>query len=337
MNWLLVTAINSEGTIRHGVNDPGANNCGDDFIRLGVEKLVREVDSEAQIHLIDKDDEKNYSNPIPFDRCIWCGMPVFWSHEKTQNHTHIWWRKLMMNWVSKDPKKFMVLGAGVFIGGTAHNLNDMYWSWEQLKKRIWGLTFREPFMAELNYPCLPCPAIFSIGDYRRDNIFKLCNLMEYGSHYKFMNPAEYRVWAENLQEIADILLENRFRFISHNTKETALAERSGWDVKDVYRPNFEKPEELLKVYGRCGKFFGNRMHGGVVSRGNNADVWNVGYCTRLGMVSKVGGRTCQPSQLKLDELQEWASTTNEVPEFYFDEEFEKQVNIVRNFMNQDDE
>jgi len=321
MNWLLITTINK--------------NPGDGFIRLGVEALVKEVDPEASIVLLDKEDEKNYNpnNKVPFDRCIWCGMPVFWSHEKTQNHTHIWWKKLMMNWPSKDKTKFMVLGAGVFLGSMAHDLREMYISWERLKPRIWGLTFRERFMAELNYPCLPCPAVFAVGPYRRDNLFKLCNLMRHGSHYKFMNPQENRIWEEKLQQVADILIAQRFRFVSHSNDESQLAGYLGWDNDDIIKPNMKKPEELLKVYGRCGKFFGNRMHGGVVARGNSADVWNVGYCTRLGMVDVVGGKTCQPSQLDLEELAVWAKTTNiDTPEFYYDEAFEVQANIVREFM-----
>ena len=92
MKWLLITTTENR-------------NTGDELIRIGVQNLIKEVDKNPQFILLDK--EKWTPEEIEFDRCILCGMPMFWNNEVSTSQTIGWWESLMNGYVSKIKKRFL--------------------------------------------------------------------------------------------------------------------------------------------------------------------------------------------------------------------------------------
>jgi hypothetical protein len=73
------------------LQSPAGKNPGDDFIRIGVTNLVREVDPDAQVAIIDKMERGQWIEPIRFDKAVWCGGPAFWSSERNGCWDMDWW------------------------------------------------------------------------------------------------------------------------------------------------------------------------------------------------------------------------------------------------------
>ena len=99
MKWLIFSTI--------------GKNPGDEFIRVGIEYLISKVDKEAVIEVLDKETNDVYNNS-DFDKCIWAGMPVFWSLYSNNNWTIRWWKNMTGQWPSQNKNNFCVLGAGSF-------------------------------------------------------------------------------------------------------------------------------------------------------------------------------------------------------------------------------
>ena len=85
MRWLLIT--NTEN-----------RNPGDEWIRIGVQRLIREVDKSPEYILRNKEFIEDQTTPVEFDRAIWCGSPLFWSHESQNCWENHWWRAWMAAW-----------------------------------------------------------------------------------------------------------------------------------------------------------------------------------------------------------------------------------------------
>ena len=88
---------------------------------------------------------------------------------------------------------------------------------------------------------------------------------------------------------------------------------------------------LLSYYRNCTKYFGNRVHGAILSRGVNADVLSCGYDSRQEAVKLTGATCLLPSQLGLDQLEKWVDRNLNQPQFMFDDEYKKQKKIIKDF------
>jgi hypothetical protein len=328
MRWLLITTI--------------GKNPGDEWIRIGTENLIRQVDPDHMVILMDKEVPDDRKTIIKFDKCVWCGMPVFWSLDENRNAAIEWWKELMLNWPSERKCDFLVLGAGSFFPWDIKGPEEIVYLAELKKSasdviaRSFFVTARDGVVAQMTgaqIPAFVCPAVFSIMDYKVSNELKLANLMNNGSHYADFGPAEAMVWGMKKNQIARILQENDFVFAAHNIAEYQFAQQCGWRKIILYNGD---PYGLLKYYGRCGKFFGNRIHGAIVARGNNADTWCVGYDSRLDAVRLSGARVSRPSQINLDEFARWASKPAEVIPFDMESHFNQQLDILRRFMEAKD-
>lgn len=322
MRWLLITTM--------------GRNPGDEFIRLGIMNMIREIDSNPNYILIDKDISAAFAE-VTFDKCILCGMPVFWSDGENRNNKAPWWEKLILGWATEIKENFLVLGAGSFFPPDIKNNSQVVYKEELIQSakdilaRSFAVVARDHLaaqMTETQIPALVCPAIFSVMDYKRSNELKLANLMPSGGHITEYAPQEVLIWNMNKKRIAQILIDNGFSFIAHNIAEIQFAQQCGWEDIITYDGNLSS---LLQYYGRCGKFFGNRVHGAITARGNNADTWAVGYDSRMEAVRLSGARVSLPTELNLEEIEQWAKAPIEPVPFDFDNEFNKQVDIVRQF------
>jgi len=309
MRWLLITTIGK---------NPG----------------IREVDPDREYILLDKESPSMRKTQVTFDKCIWCGMPVFWSQEENQNCRISWWQELMLGWPSDRKNDFMVLGAGSFFpwGRELETVSDrqqLIQSAEDVLQRSFCVTARDeivPRVTERPIPHIICPAVFSILDYKKSHELKLANIMPNGAHYTSFGPREAAIWNEKKHSISDILRNNGFVFVAHSLAELQFAQKCGWDKIIPYNGD---PYGLLEYYGRCGKYFGNRVHGAIVARGNDADTWSVGYDSRQEAVRLSGSRVSRPSELDINEIEDWASREIEAEPFDMKSNFDKHVDIVR--------
>lgn len=326
MKWLLITTI--------------GKNPGDEWIRLGIQKMIREIDCNRQYILLDKEDASTYEAPVKFDKCIWCGMPVFWSirRKRNENCNIAWWKSLMLGWPSKVKNNFMVMGAGSFFPWgreveTTNNKERLVESAENVLKRSYCVTARDEIVSKVtgkSIPSMVCPAIFSIIDDKKSHELKFANLMPRGGHYRVFGVQEADIWDKKKCHISEILRKNNFIFVAHDKEEYRFAQELGWKRIISYNGDFYK---LVANYGMCGKYFGNRVHGAIVARGNNADVWSVGYDSRQEAVRLSGARVSKPSELVLSEVADWASHDNEVKIYDLESNFRKQVELVKRFMD----
>lgn len=320
MKWALVTTV--------------GRNPGDDFIRVGVKKLIEAVDDNPSYVLIDKEKPKQWKNPVKFDKAVWCGMPLFWSIPPSSSY-NILWSPLINGWISERKNDFMIMGAGSFC--TWGKDKKVYrgkklkeWS-KKVYDRSYLITVRDPVANEitgLDMPVMTCPAVFAtmgLTDKKRN----LVNLMPAGGHYKIFHRKEADIWSNKLATVAEVLKD--WTFISHNPRETAFADRYGF--RDVIE--FKNAErgviDLLRVYSGCNRYFGNRVHGGIVSRGVNADVRSVGYDSRQEAVKLAGGNCYLPSEVNIDELKEWGEGDKVENDYDLDGEFKKQVKLMKEF------
>jgi len=322
MRWLLITTI--------------GKNPGDEWIRIGIQNVIREVDPDREYILLDKESPSMRKTQVEFDKCIWCGMPVFWSQGENQNCRISWWQELMLNWPSERKNDFMVLGAGSFFpwGSELETVSDrqqLIQSAQDVLQRSFCVTARDeivPRVTEMPIPHIVCPAVFSVLDCRKSHELKLANIMPNGAHYTSFGPQEAVIWNEKKHRISNILRNNGFVFVAHSLAELQFAQKCGWEKIIPYNGD---PYGLLEYYGRCGKYFGNRVHGAIVARGNDADTWSVGYDSRQEAVRLSGARVSRPSELDINEIEDWTRRDIKIEPFDMKSNFEKLVEIVRKF------
>jgi len=319
MKWLIITTR--------------GKNPGDDFARIGVQNLVLYVDPEAQITLIDKEIRSEIGTPRPFDKCIVAGMPLFWSFNGNDTDTCPWWEHYI-GWLSERRNDFMVLGGGSFqpwpderrgLSRSRFLENHM-----KLKGRAWAIFMRDSVCNQVMFmnrlPVKPCPSIFAgidsievrlgkTGEPLKD--LKLLNIMPNGAHYPEFNPEEAEKWRGMRDKVLFSLIPSGFVGVRHHRTE-AIAPTDYTGTRGTY--------------GRCNKYFGNRIHGAIMARAAGADAWCVGYDSRLKAVELVGGRTCLPSEVDFEELKEWGEAPNSQEPLDMGKHFEEQAAIVKRFM-----
>lgn len=299
MKWLIFSTI--------------GKNPGDEFIRVGTEYLIKKVDQSAKIQVLDKETDDIYKK-TEFDKCIWAGMPVFWSLYSNSNWTIRWWKNMTGAWPSHNKNNFCVLGAGsfqdwenIYRGADIHGLST---SASQLDDNSFKVVVRDSVVNDIcksKFKVLICPAIFSCHGKTKTKSIKACNLMPGGAHYRDFNPYQSQVWDLIQQPIADSLIKNNFIFFAHNDREYTFAKKLGWNNESIV--NYNKNTNLmLENYINVDKFFGNRVHGCIVSRGNGADVISCGYDSRQEAVKLSGAKTFLPSEINIDEISQWAQS-----------------------------
>lgn len=284
MKWLLITTL---GT-----------NPGDEFARIGVQNLIREVDKDAEFDLLNKENPDHYC-PRDFDRAVICGMPLFWATEQ-DNYDIWWWDKIFEGWIAKDRRKLMVLGAGHVLLDDIPNFAKYCFSINYVIQKVWKLTVREPILDHPKIVDSVCPSAFAVPPARQ--VLRLCNFMHGSGHFA-LNPMERKAWADKEPWIVAELKAAGYQFIAHTPAEAEIAQRMGWMPDDILL--FSMPEEYLNAYARTRKYFGHRLHGAAVVAAHGGNAWGVSYDSRNRMVRRLGGWACRPSEFSVEDFRRW--------------------------------
>lgn len=305
MKWLLITtnpAPNLPGT-----SHEGGWNIGDQFARIGVEQVIREVDSSAEFDLLNMDSHADVMRERAFDRCVLAGRPLFWKDcEKYPEWTHI-----LGGWPGRDPKKIAAVGVGdcyALPRDDAHLRARL----ADLKAKTWGASIRMAFDTD-DARLGVCPSAWVLLDRPEKPTWKLCNFMPGGGHYKDFAKREADLWYQMRPIISEVLIEQGFEFIAHNENEAA---RAKWDLDwPDNRIIFADTLDIyLEAYASASHYIGNRMHGAVVLAGRNARAMAIGYDSRLGMVKRVLCDAWRPSYLSLQDVIRFAESEAGKPE-----------------------
>lgn len=285
MKWLLITTI--------------CKNVGDDFARIGVQNLIREIDPQAQFELLCKESE-GIHKPRPFDRAVLCGMPLFWSIYSNECQEIDWWKPIIRGWVSQTKRNFAVIGAGHVFVNEIFNFRRYCEAIEEVISRAHVVTTREPVMDHPKIVEGVCPAAFATTPDPVVGGLKLCNLMPAGGHHFCLKTQdrEIQTWNAVLPGVAKWLRDEGFSFVSHDGTERDLAMRLGWKENEI--KFFGAPEYYLDLYRQASVYFGNRLHGAVVSASVGAKTLAIAADSRIRMVHRVGGQAYYPSQFTLD-------------------------------------
>lgn len=287
MKWLLITT-------RH-------TNPGDEFARIGVENIIRSVDDNPVFDLLNKEDTEHW-HEREFDRCIYAGMPLWWSMEGNECQDIFWWGPLIRGWPTKDPRKFMVLGSGSVYVDKIHDTNRYMSAILETMERSWAVTTRNSVFDHPGIVDSICPSAFAISNPSMARPFKLCNFMRDGGHFPH-NDFELDHWDAILPLAVEWLLKGGFKFVAHTPAEVEYARELGWTPDNIFF--FAKAEDYLPVYNQAIAYFGNRLHGGAVCASIGARTWCVTHDSRLQFVKRLGALTTRPSEISRDALKAW--------------------------------
>lgn len=287
MKWTLITT-------RH-------TNPGDEFARIGVQNLIRSVDDNPEFDLLNKENPEHW-NEREFDRCIYAGMPLWWSMEGNECQDIFWWGPLIRGWPTQDPRKFMVLGSGSVYVDKINDTNRYMSAILETMERSWAVTTRNSVFDHPGIVDSICPAAFAIETPSMARPFKLCNLMPDGGHFPH-NDFELDHWDALLPQAVELLLQAEFKFIAHTTGERDYALSLGWTRDNIFF--FETAEEYLAIYRQAIAYFGNRLHGGAVCASIGAHTWCVTHDSRLQFVKRLGALTTRPSEINSAHLKNW--------------------------------
>ena len=321
MKWLLVTTK--------------GKNPGDEFIRIGVQKLIRVVDSKATFILIDKENDAERKNTPQYDRAVWCGMPVFWSNGQNRCYRIKWWPFLLELGRRKEPA--LIAGAGSFCHWTndlqvsdiptlqkkAEEVGSLYWKVYARDSVVPQIT-NQPFQVEI------CPAAFAVSSGLKKD-FKLCNLMPLGSHYAEFGETEVKAWRGKVRKLSNILVKNGFLFVAHSKSEQAFAKDLGWMNQNIVTYISGKPEDLASLYSRARCFVGNRVHGAICSAAAGAEVLSVGFDSRQEAVRLLTRNIRLPSNLTEDDVLCFASKKEYQGFFDISSHWDRQLKIFQEF------
>src|SRR5688572_29133658 len=187
MKWLLITNTNNV-------------NPGDEWVRIGVQRLIGEVDPLPEWIILNKQlDHEN--SEIEFDKAIWCGSPMFWSNEVNDCWTNYWWEPWLNGWLFKEKRKVLVLGVGDVLGPSGPRDSDGYAAAiSAVRDKSWGLLTRNHVRDGVPVRC--CPSVFALAGTETPKDMLLCNLMPDGAHDAFMDPNQAEYWRKILPTIS---------------------------------------------------------------------------------------------------------------------------------------
>lgn len=317
MKWLLITTTENR-------------NTGDELIRIGVQNLIREVDPSPEFTLLDK--EKWPEQELQFDKCVLCGMPLFWNSSFSHSQLAGWWGAIFNGWVTKNRNNFLILGAGDVVSSPPSNPFLYGCAIQEAVDKSFAVTTRNFVSDHRGLIESICPAAFAVKSSVEPKLM-LCNFMPHGAHDRYFNEHESDIWIKKTKELSDYCMQNNFRFIEHCPNSYNENGRElGWPEERIIR--FNTAEEYLPVYAQTSCFFGNRLHGALVTAAIGRPAIGVGYESRLKMVSKVGGMARYPSEITtkdVDFLVELSKKPTNVPAIV-EAERKKLTQLIKRFM-----
>lgn len=316
MRWLLIT--NTEN-----------RNPGDEWIRIGVQRLVRDIDKSPVFILRNKEFVEDQASEVDFDKAIWCGSPLFWSHEYQGCWENHWWNAWINGWLFKERSKVLILGVGSALGKAPHDKTKYFDAIETVRQKCWKLVTRQKVVPDDRIPVSCCPSVFALAGDTTVKTLRLCNLMPDGAHDSFLNEEESSVWRKIAPAVSETLKSMGFELVCHAQFEDVFAETLGWPKAKIhFKP--ETAEDYLPLYAKAQCYVGNRMHGAMLAIGAGSPAMAIGYDSRLGMVSYAGGRTVIPSNLSVSAIRDWMDDEPKTS-YAWEPEYAKQLEIINEF------
>lgn len=315
MKWLLITNTQNR-------------NPGDEWIRIGVQRIIRDVDPFPEFVLRNKEFVEDQDAEVKFDKAIWCGSPLFWSHQYQGCWENYWWVKWIHGWLFNDKRKILVMGVGDVIGNEIHDKTVYNEAIATVKSKCWLLVTRNKICSDPEIQIACCPSVFALAGDKTPKTLNLCNLMPDGAHDSLLNEQESKAWHEKVKPFSEFLKNLGFEIVCHAAFEEEFIETLGWPKEKIHR----KPttaEGYFPIYAKAKVFVGNRLHGAMLTIGAGGAAMAIGYDSRLGMVSYVNGTVVRPTELNFPTVKKWINSPH--PVYDWQPEYDKQVVIVRRF------
>lgn len=281
MKWLLITTL--------------GKNPGDGLIRIGCERLVREVDADAVFDYLDKEDESTQV-ARPFDRAVVCGMPMFWHEDFTKSSDMPWWPLLTRGWPAQDRRRIMALGVGSCCSTLGRAYKASFFL-EDAQRSMWSVVLRDNYIPESWSEVICCPGLFAIDAGAKSD--HLVNLMPDGGHWPAFNQAEAATWASMYRELVSIFSGAGWKLVAHSSEVLDAAISAGWSGDYVLA---DTAEAMVAAYANAAVYFGNRVHGAIASLASGGQAVCVGYDSRIRAASRAGAITMRPSNLDLAQV-----------------------------------
>ncbi len=308
-------------------------NTGDELIRIGVQNLIKEIDPSPQFILLDK--EHWPENEINFDKCILCGMPLFWDNPESYSQKAGWWGAMFDGFPSRRKKDFLILGAGHVVSNVIKDQLRYNAAIQEAINKSFAITTRNFIIDHPKLINSICPAAFAVTK-RQEPKIRLCNFMKHGAHDKFFNPVEAEIWGSKVKELSDFCLQNDFYFIEHEHPGVGSRhenpEELGWPDERIFR--FEKAEDYLPIYAQSSCYFGNRLHGALLVAALGRPSIGIGYESRLEMIKLVGAQAFYPSQINIDHIKSLLTLSDTAIPEIVDIERKKNLELIKQFISQ---
>jgi len=315
MKWLLIS---------------NNGNPGDIWVRLGIQQIIQRLDPEPKFLVRERDYRKvdpyggltEPVEPLEFDHSVICGMPLLWYHKEPSGEIssttqHASWVPLT-GWCSSNGR-MIIAGFGILLFCPE---NQHQWSAPDKKvidalsrffKKCRLVYSRSPIVSNFfpNVYWLHCPSVLALPQGKEKDL-KLANFMPGGGHYPGMAPKAAKKMEQMMPDLAKRLIDEGYHFAAHRNAERDLALDLGWPADRIF--TWRSGGKLLEVYARCSKYFGNRIHGAIMSRAGGAEVTVIGYDTRLSTCAAMGCYTFTPLEFP-DVFKHWISAppTNRLP------------------------
>lgn len=291
-------------------------NVGDEFIRAGLQAVMRRVVSNVEPFYVCKHDPATLTHfvedetsllPDKFwntDLFIQAGAPVFWKNRDGQTSlTSVWHKELWEDRILKGGgPMFLNLGAGsCFEWGSEGNefIEDpQCMAFARAAGKRAALTVvrdsvaaRICGLAGVDFTPLVCPAFLAATDFNVGKQPRLIgvNLMRLGCHHDLKGDFFPDTWACKIPVLlAELRKQGRLIFIAHDLAEVEFMT----PFCEVGERIFHSPRwvDYLPIYGACEKVVANRVHGAVLAAGFGAKAAIIGNDTR----ALIGKYACLP-------------------------------------------
>lgn len=315
MKWLLVS--NTQNW-----------NPGDEWIRAGVVRLISEVDPKANYVVLNKEIPEHSASTVEYDRAVWCGSPLFWSHAEQNCWDNAWWKAWIEGWLFKNPERLLILGAGDAVGEKVADPEGYAKAIETVRSRCWKLVTRNKVCDDSRIEVSVCPSVFALAGNETPRDLLLCNLMPEGAHDAVLNPEQAKFWREQVKEYSEFFIAEGFHLVSHAGFENDFSQTLNWP-KDRLFLKPKTAEEYYPIYRRCKAYVGNRLHGAMLAISAGAPAMAIGYDSRLKMVSEAGGTIYSPAEVNAKTIRKWLAQSHEA--YDWKTEFERQKKWLRQF------
>ena len=299
-------------------------NIGDDFIRLGIQRVLRQAfpGAEPQWEMVNKHRPETVwpawhpARRLPawapawrraarawggsrFHGCdlvVQCGAPVIWRHCARCEWNVPLWQEVVGELHRRIPVLNLAIGTAYPLSAVPHRIDDE--RDRAYLRAILGYcrltTARDALARRLaaelgtEIPLIPCSAglAFEVPEAEAGGDLVLVNYMPKGGHYDFNRDIDEAAWDGVLAEVLSRLAPAfHVVFLCHDRREEALA-GARFPQYERRRPDTPAAYAALARQAALGLF--NRLHAAVAFAGMGIPSVAVGNDTRLGMVAEYG-------------------------------------------------